>query len=195
LTGRGERGVTVVEAAFVTPLFFMLLLGLFELGLALNDYLGVTNAARSATRTASAAGADDYADYLTLQTLANNSAALQRRQIQRIVIYKASAYGEAPTTTCQNGTSYAGTGTARTGACNTYVASDLSRPKTDFGCLTSQNLDRYWCPDDRDTSLDGTGTDYIGVWIKYNHTWITKMFGSTKTLTDLSVIRLEPRTD
>ena len=37
------------------------------------------------------------------------------------------------------------------------------------------------------------GPDNIGVWIKVNHGMVTKMFGSTFTLTDKTVMRIEPR--
>ena len=77
--------------------------------------------------------------------------------------------------------------------CNVYRPADLARPQTDFGCLTTQSLYRYWCPTVRNVTLSGTGSDYVGVWMKIEHPWLTKMFGTTKTLTDSSVIRLEPR--
>ena len=84
-------------------------------------------------------------------------------------------------------------GTPVTGVCNVYTYADLVRPKTDFGCLAAQSLDKYWCPTTRKISLSGTGTEYVGVWMKIEHPWLTKLFGNTKTLTDSSVIRLEPR--
>ena len=34
----------------------------------------------------------------------------------------------------------------------------------------------------------------MGVYMKVTHRWVTKIFGSTKQLTDQSIIRLEPRT-
>jgi hypothetical protein len=38
------------------------------------------------------------------------------------------------------------------------------------------------------------GPNYVGVWVRVDHRWVTGMFGSSVTLTDQSVIRLEPRT-
>ena len=42
-------------------------------------------------------------------------------------------------------------------------------------------------------NLDRLGTDFVGVWIKYEHSWVTKIFADTSIITDASVIRLEPR--
>jgi hypothetical protein len=191
---RDQRGVAVLEAAFVTPVFFMLILGIAEIGLAMNDYLAVSNAVRAGSREASTTGSDELSDYLILKAVQKESSALQSNKINRIVIYKASAFGEEPTASCQSGTAYAGTGTAKTGACNVYASTDMVRPKTDFGCLSTKNLDRYWCPTGRKITMSNGGTDYVGVWIQYTHAWLSKMFGSTKILDDSAVSRLEPRT-
>lgn len=184
---RGNRGVAVVEAAIVTPVFFALILGICEISLAMNDYLAVSTAVRSGAREASTDGTDLQSDYLVLQAIARAGNAISRAKITRIVIYKATAYGDLPTTQCRGGTPV-------TGTCNVYTSSDMSRPSTDFGCISTKNLDRYWCPSSRKDTLTSGGTDYVGVWMSYTHTWLTKMFGNTLTLSDSSVIRLEPRT-
>jgi Flp pilus assembly protein TadG len=183
---RGERGIAVVEAAFITPVFFALVLGVAEIGLVMNDYLAEASAVRAGARVASTSGSDIYTDYDILKAINKDGAALADERIKQIVVYKPATFGEAPTATCQAGTPVAN-------VCNVYTVADLSRPETDFGCLTTKNLDRYWCPSIRKTTLAGAGTDYVGVWMKIEHPWLTKMFGSTKTLTDSSVIRIEPR--
>ncbi|MCU1453947.1 MAG: hypothetical protein JWN46_2093 [Acidimicrobiales bacterium] len=177
----------------MTPVFLSLLIGIMELGMAMNDYLGMGAAARSGARVASATGNDLYADYSIVQRVSKDSSAIKRSAILFVVVYKPSAIGEAPSATCQTGSPSAGSGAALTGACNVYVTSDFLRPKSDFGCL-STSPDRYWCPTVRNVAKGGSGSDYIGVWMKVRHTWVTKMFGNAKDLTDSSVIRLEPRT-
>ncbi|MCU1369589.1 MAG: hypothetical protein JWO77_783 [Ilumatobacteraceae bacterium] len=176
----------MVEAAFITPVFFALVLGVAEIGLVMNDYLAEASAVRAGARVASTSGSDIYTDYAILHAIDKDGAALGNDKIQLIVIYKPTTFGDAPSATCQAGSSVAN-------VCNVYRVSDLDRPETDFGCLSTQNLDRYWCPSNRKTTLVGAGTDYVGVWMKIQHPWLTKMFGSTKTLTDSSVIRIEPR--
>ena len=183
----GERGVALIEAAFVTPIFMVLIFGMVEFGLVMNNYLGVANAARAGARVASASGNSTQADFAVLQAVAKESTAIKRSDIVYIVVFKASATGDAPTAACQSGT-------ATSGVCNVYVSADLARPSTDFGCGNS-SPDRYWCPSTRKVAqsvASGGPPDYIGVWVKVTHHWVTKMFGSTKSLTDSSVIRLEP---
>lgn len=176
----------MIEAAIVTPIFLMLVFGIIEVGLALNDKLAVAHAARAGSRVASASGNDVYADYGILKAIDREISALDRDQIEYIVVYRASRLGEPPTPGCRSGLS-------STGVCNVYRVSDLYREKDDFGCKTT-SPDLPWCPNSRNVELTRTsGPDYVGVWIKAEHPWVTKMFGSSITLTETSVIRLEPR--
>jgi hypothetical protein len=166
--------------------FFALILGLFEIGMAMNDYLALANTVRAGARVASASSNDLYADYGIIKQVRKESSALDPDQIELIVVYKASGFGAAPTATCQAGTPVAS-------VCNVYHYTDFPTAKDKYGCRTDYDLDRYWCPANRKVTITGTGSEYVGVWIKMNHPWITKMFGNTKTFTDSSVIRLEPR--
>lgn len=184
--GRENRGVAVLEAAFVTPVFFILIFGVIELGLTMNDYLALANTVRAGSRVASASGDDLYADYGIIQRVEAESSALPRSSITRIVVYKATALGADPTTACM-------AGTATTGVCNVYTAAAFDKTKAQFGCVTTETLDKYWCPTTRKVTLSGTGPDYVGVWMKVQHQPITKMFVTVQTLTDQSVIKLEPR--
>ncbi len=181
-----NRGIAVLEAAFVTPVFFILIFGVIELGLTMNDYLATANTVRAGSRVASASGYDVYADYGILQAVERESSALPRSSITRIVVYKASGFGQPPTATCQ-------AGTAVSGVCNVYTPSHFNTPKASFGCLAGESLDKYWCPTTRKVTLTGTGPDYVGVWMTVQHKTITRMFVTAQTLTDQSVIQLEPR--
>lgn len=49
---RAQRGQTLVEFALVAPLFFLLVIGIINVGYAIYAYNTVANAARVATRTA-----------------------------------------------------------------------------------------------------------------------------------------------
>src|SRR3712207_2963636 len=50
--GRGERGAIAVEAALVTPLVLVMLIGMVEFSFALRDYVSVASAVRTGIRTA-----------------------------------------------------------------------------------------------------------------------------------------------
>lgn len=215
----GERGVALVEAAFVTPVFFALVFAIIEGGLYMNSFLGVSSSVRAGARAASANGASPDADLYTLLNVSRESSALDDSQIQYVVIYKAGAFGDKPTTSCQ-------TGTPQNNVCNVYTGADLIKAEEQvtemtaqetaiangqtrtldlnkmwFGCLTTgphANLspDRHWCPSTRIDTRNGNGgagPDYVGVYIRANHKWVTKMFGSTTVISDQSVIQIEPR--
>jgi hypothetical protein len=229
---RSNRGVAIVEAAFITPVFFALVLGIMEGGLYMKDYLAMSSAVRAGARSASAAGADGQADLYTLYDISNEASGLGGNQIQYVVIYKATGFGAAPSASCQAGTSsqgdLSGTPPTRAGACNVYTPADIAKAvvqvkelsaqadavaagqtrtldasKMWFGCLTTgphanASPDRYWCPGlraDARSSNSKSGPDYVGVWMKVNHGWVTKMFGNTTTMTDQSVIQIEPRAE
>lgn len=204
---RTNRGVVIVEAAFVTPVFFILVLGVIEIGLAMNDNLALASSVRAGSRVASASGNDVKADVYTLLRISKESSALDRSNIERIVVYKPASFGEGPTEACKSGAS-------QTGVCNVYTTANLDQAeiqvkeetaalaanrtpdaaKIFFNCPTlTSSPDRAWCPTTRKVTQVGTGPDYVGVWMRIRHPWVTRMFGTAKTLTDESVIRLEPR--
>lgn len=224
---RQSKGIALLEAAFATPIFMMLVLGVAEGGLFMKDYLAVANAARAGARSASAAGADAEADLYTLLDVVKEISGIPQSQIDYIVIYKATGFGAGPTDDSGPGTGCL-SGVPVTGKCNVYRPADFAKARADaderaaqetaeeagtprtldesklwFGCRTTgpnanKSLDRYWCPKDRKVARSDNnrqGPDYVGVWIKARHSWVTKMFGSNKTITDQSVIQIEPRVE
>jgi hypothetical protein len=219
--------VAVLEAAFITPVFFALVLGTFEGGLYMKDYLAVANSVRAGARSASASGANAKADMYTVIDIADEAAALSGNQIQYVVVYEATGPGAGPTDVggpsggCKSGQPVVG-------VCNVYRPSDfvkareqvkeetlqaaaaaagqsrtLDSNKIWFGCLTTgthagESPDRFWCPGDRKDARsdnDRAGPDYVGVWMKVDHQWVTRMFGRATTMTDQSVIQIEPRSE
>lgn len=224
---RSQRGVAILEAAFITPVFFILVLGIFEAGLYMKDYLAVSNAVRAGARAASASGANGQADLYTLADIADEASALGSNQIDYVVIYKATGPGAGPTDV-GGPTAGCKSGEPVTGVCNVYRPADFAKARAQiaeekaqaaaaeagiartldtqkiwFGCLTTgpnagQSPDRYWCPGTRkDARSDNNraGPDYVGVWMKVKHPWVTRMFGADTTMTDQSVIQIEPRSE
>jgi hypothetical protein len=218
---RSERGVTMVEAAFVTPIFLFFIMAIIEGGLYMNDYLALSSSTRAGVRASSALGAVGRADMYTLIDIDREASALRDDQIEYVVIYKASGFGADPTDACKNGASVAN-------VCNVYRREDIDKAwaqleeesaqeaaiaanqtrtldtsKQWFGCLiTGPNAgnspDRHWCPGDRVDARSGnsnSGPDYVGVYIKAEHPWVAKIFGDQTTLTEKSVIQIEPRTE
>ena len=65
----GQRGATLVEAAIVVPLFFLLVFGLLEFGLGFKDWLTLNHGAREGARVSVAAADDIRTDQLALEAL------------------------------------------------------------------------------------------------------------------------------
>jgi len=174
----------------------MFIFAVVEVGLQLATTHAVTGAVQAGSRTASAAVSDIEADYTILQSIKKELTGLPRglNQIVRIVVYRSTASGQAPSTTCRAGTPAA---PPATDVCNVYTAADLQRPITDFGCYTGVPVvspDRYWCPTTRKSALTGTGgpPDYVGIYIEVTHQRVAGLVGSSKNLSDYAVLRLEP---
>ncbi len=184
-----ERGATLVESAIVLIPFFLLIFGLIEGSLLLSNSLTTSHVSKAGARTASALGADLQTDHHVLKAIAREGRALNRGDVQLIVIYRATSYGAEPTATCRAGTPV-------TGLCNVYVAADLDRTAADFGCQTATALDGPWCPTTRKTALSteaGGPPDFVGVWVKTNHRMVSGLVGENRVLTERSVQRVEPR--
>jgi hypothetical protein len=170
----------------------MFIFAIVEVGLQLATSHAVTGAVKAGSRTASTAVSDVEADHTILQSVSKELAGLPRGsdQVVRIVIYRSTASGQAPSTACK-------AGTPATGVCNVYTAADLKRPVTDFGCYTGVPVvspDRYWCPKDRKSALTGPDgpPDYIGIYIEVTHQRVAGIVGNDTTLSDYAVNRLEP---
>lgn len=184
-------GAVLVEAAFVTPLFLLLVFGIIEVGLAMNDRLALAHAVRAGTRVASASGNDRLADYGIIKTVMAEAAALGDDQIEMVIVYRADGIGDPPPDRCLEGRSARPT-TKTDDACNVYLPEDFGVKKDKWGCKDEEDLDEFWCPMSREV-VRSQGPEYVGVYMKVSHRWVTGMFGQTVTLTDQSVIRLEPR--
>ena len=61
-------------------------------------------------------------------------------------------------------------------------------PTGKFGCGT---LDFNWCPTSRETTAS-VGTDYVGVYVRTKHNYLTGFFGAQTDLEATTILRLEP---
>ena len=191
-----ERGVTLIEAALVTPVFVVLLFGVLELGAAYKDKLTVTNATTSGARVGSAAADDAFSDFHILQAVGKAVTAAPAGSIQRVVVFKAEGPDGTPTAGCKAGTPSAGIAGTRLGACNVYTWASFSEARAKFGCQLAYNLDRYYCPTQRKVALsvlNGGPPDLVGVWVQMRHDYFTQIFDDSVMLTDQTVIAVEPR--
>lgn len=186
---RNERGTALVEAALVTPLFFLVIFGVFEFGLVFRQYLTVVNTTRNTARAATVAGNNLDADYRILQEFARSSKAIKQSEVQFVVVFKAPTVDASPETTA----SLSGCLVASVpGKCNRYTVADLARPSSDFTGLSGAP-DAAWPPSTRVVSLAGP-PDKIGVFVHTKHDKSSDAFGTTHDFTDSVVYRIEPQT-
>lgn len=191
---RGERGAVLVEVVIMLPVLLMIALGVFDVGLGWKSSLTITNAARSGARVASNLGIDPSADKEALASLAAAISTIPTSQIDVVVIYKATGTQGVPPSGCLDSVARASGGSS-TNNCNTYTGADVAGAATSSAftgnCSTSR--DRFYCPSTRNNSQASVaGPDYIGVYVKVNHATKTKLFGSTMSLDDTAVMRVEP---
>lgn len=196
---RGDRGAALVEGAFVAVPFFTLIFGVFEFGLLFKAYLTVSNMTSTGARAASAVGDDIDADYQILTAVDRGGAALNRLNLNRIVIFHADGPGDSVPAACLSGT----TGSSAAGAeCNVYFPNDLGLVAEDFNCKTGPTPgfanDQYWCPDTRTVyPFDHTGTaqtiDHVGIYVEYDYEAVTGLFGDGWTISDTTILRFEPQ--
>ncbi len=191
----GDDGSIIAESALLTPFFVLLLFGMLEFGGAFRDYLTLSNAASTGARQAAIQGNQSTADWEIILSIKAAASAMPLSQITRIVIFKAAT----PTASMPAGCATTG---SQLNLCNSYdkatVASVIpssSQPANWTSCLGPTN---GYCPT---TVLGGPGRnvtssnpDYLGVWVQIVHPWITGLFGQSITMTQTSIIRLEPQT-
>jgi hypothetical protein len=184
----------MVEGAIIALPFFLLIFGLLDFGLFFKSYLGVSAATASAARTASTQANALSADYHILTSIDRAAAALDRSDIERIVIFRATnAEDTDPDPGCLTG------GSGITGECNVYFPGSFDLAEDEFDCSAPAGsaTDTYWCPTTRHAYFnndDGTlNPDFIGIYIQYDHQFLTGMFGDDKEFSATTVLRIEPQ--
>jgi len=177
----------------VLPVILTLILGVMEFGFIWKDDLALANATRSAARVGAAAGKDQYADYNILQQIKSGTNALPNGVIQQVIVWEANTT-TTPPTACKNVVGSGGVAQLGPPAvyCNVYTGNDVATLATGSfinSCLSGP--DHFWCPSSRLNTQAGP-PDYVGVYIKINHQYVTKILGTSRTLSDSSIMRVEP---
>jgi hypothetical protein len=179
----GERGAALVETAITMPVFFLLIFGIIEFGLAFRDNLTVANTTRDAARAGSVMGDDPTADQFILDVIEASSAAMSPQQLTRIVVFEATGPDTPVPPACLAG--------PVASLCNVYSGANLAATGAPtFGCGPT-SLDRHWCPTTRIVAQDGP-PDYLGVFVEASRPMVTGVLGRSLTLRDTFVLRLEP---
>ena len=180
-----QRGVTLLETAFIIPMLLMLAVGLAEVGFLIIDNMAVANAAREGARVGAAAGPYEDStgvingDTLILRSVEQALCHIENGKATRVLIYLADSNG----------------GFADLGKVNTYdapssgVLNCSSSGFTLFSCFTCP-----WDPTTRDNVPPNL--DDLGVLVEFEHNPILGFFpfNGTLELSDRAVMRIEPDT-
>lgn len=183
-----ERGVALVEFAIVALFLFSLAMGMVEYGLAYQGQENTLGATRSGVRATASLGKDVESDFQALSSLrADLSASGMLGQVELIVIYRSATADGQPPADCLAVTSSGP-------LCNIFTQAQIqSLSKTTFstttGCSTASVSSR-WCPSTRDDNQ--LTADYVGMYVRIRHPFITKFFGSDMAISQRSVMRIEP---
>jgi len=194
---RSARGASLVEASLATPVFLLLVFTIFELGfLSLSD-LTTTNASRAGARSAGVHNAHRNADFEILSTVETALGSLGLHELEYVVVFRVDEVGDDMNPQCHTQPVSLSADPDR--PCNRYVPADLSleyyqadgvTETNHFGCGASA-VDRFWCPNDRQTLLSGD-LDLVGVHIQTTHHYISGFIGTTQGLSASTVVQVEP---
>jgi hypothetical protein len=193
-----ERGAALVEAALVTPVFFLFLTGIFEFGLLYRDSLTTNNAAHQGARAASVTGDRPEADFLVLRSIEHGIEAMGMDKLDFVVVFRADGPDDGVPASCLASSQALVPADPTAPACNRYTPADFSLDIDDtsgndlgnFRCSSSA-VDRFWCPTDRETTLTAN-VEYVGIYVQTTHHYLTGVFGGTRTLSETRILRLEP---
>ncbi len=169
---RRERGAAAVEAALVTPMFILLLVGIMEFGMFFKDYLSVASATRAGVRTASAQPRLSTYAQDAVNSVAAEGTAFARGNVQELWVYKANATNKFPA------------GASSFANCTTCVK--FSWNGTQFTPTYSN-----WNAITQQACASGP-PDRVGVYMKVRHNAFTKFVFSSITIEENAVLRFEP---
>lgn len=196
-----DRGAGLLEMALVTPLFLFVIFGILEFGFMFRSYLSIGDSATEAARVGALQGPSPTtdgrtADFSVVSAIRQGTAGLELEEIEAIVVFKgkpstAGTPMQQVPQACKSATE------SISGLCNVYPAdyAFYAVQQSDFGyfrCTPGNSRPCAWNPDDRDNGPRAIDIDYLGVYIRYRHPYMTGMFGEYRNLESASVMRLEP---
>jgi hypothetical protein len=169
-----QRGAVAVEFAFIAPVLIVLTFGVIEFSSAYHDKAIASDAARAGARVGSAKALQT--DFASAAATAASSAVstLPSDVPKELWVYKANSQG------------YPGGGSSFSSCsanCIRYTYSAGSKQFVPSGGGGWNASSHQVCTQPYDE---------IGVYVKLQHKFVTKLFGAGVTLTDHAVFRFEP---
>ena len=169
-----QRGAVAVEFALIAPVLVLLTFGVIEFSSAYHDSSIAADAARAGARVGSAKATQT--DFASAAASAASSAVstLPSDVPQELWIYKANSQG------------YPGGGSSFSSCSSNCIKYTYSPGSKAF----VQSGGGGWAASTQQVCTQPY--DEIGVYVKLDHQFVTKLFGAGVTLTDHAVFRFEP---
>jgi hypothetical protein len=197
--GRGEDGAAAVEFAIVVPVLLLLVIGMLEFAFVMRDYLSVSSSVRVGVRiaaTGAGAGPGTCPGLPVICTPGNTPALAQAA---------ADAIQQAGTAMPQDFIQYVWVYQANTdgfpGSATTQAQADAAGCATVANCVVfkwNKTLNRFlydggtWVSSTINACLNSPNAQSVGVFMRANHPYLSRLFGSSISLTDRAVMKFEP---
>ncbi|QGG95698.1 TadE/TadG family type IV pilus assembly protein [Actinomarinicola tropica] len=194
-----DRGAALLETLLVAPVFFALVLGIFEFGLIYRDILTTSDAVANGARTGAVIGprttnSGVSADFEIIRQVRNSLGSVPVEWIDRIVIFKANGPGAgSPSDQVPNACK---TGGSVADVCNVYdpanafLAVDTGNDTFFSSCPSGRAC--AWRPSSRRNGPTTAAIDYLGVYIRVERPYVSGLFGDVFTIDQAYIVRLEP---
>jgi Flp pilus assembly protein TadG len=173
---RRQRGAVLIEAAIIMPLLLTLVMGIIEYGLVFSDKSTVGSATRAGARSAVAYSRQTGYDQQAVDAVTSALTARTTGTPLELWVYKVD-------TTNSNGApvGYPTFSDCQT-ACQKYTWNGSSWDLTGGAGWAASDQNACSMP-----------LDQLGVRLKVRHDLVTGLFGTSLTLTDRTIMRLEPQ--
>ncbi len=175
----GRFGLTAFRTFVVIPIVVVLLGAVIWGGVVFRTYLAVDSAVADGTRVASVVGSAADADFSVLQEIKASASALGDQALQRVIVYEASDYDQAPSEQCKT------TGLR----CNIYNAADLTLPSDVFTSPGYKKDDAFPASSRRPSN---TSEKFLGVYIEAIPGAGNVKLPAPKVISQFTVLKLDP---
>ena len=190
---RAEDGVAAVEFAIMLPVLLLFVVGMLEFGFVMRDWLTVSGAARDGARAATngaANGCYTGSGATCVPVLAQTAAdsvekaviGMPKSAVRNIWVYKANSSGYPGSATTQAAADTAGCSTD----CIVYSWSASANSGAGGFIRTAGT----WDSSRINACLPNP--DQVGVILRTDHPYMTRMFGATIALNDRAFMRFQP---
>lgn len=170
----GQRGAAAVEAAIIFPLLIFLFFGTLEFGLMFRNSHNISTASRSGARVASALPRQTDYHLIASDAVAAALGSVPSDSIDFLVIFKASD------------------NSGHIVDVNPMACTECYRFAWNPGTESWDLVSSGWPATAQSACGHRTDTDYVGVYVEGHYDWATGMFGDGRTLSETTIMRLEP---